>query len=218
MGGLLVGLDFGARKFAEGRFAETVASQVRSDQVTVAVSGWPFLTQLVGNEVTRTRIQARNLTVTWRDTTVKVARLDATASRVGPLTDTSRLVVGDLDATVQLGWDQVSALIGVPVRATGQGRVQVKTTVTLLGAEVVLDVSGVPHLATGSRTVQLRDVVGQVAGVDVPPDVFDTAQKNLAELMQLPELPGVHYSSLTATPEAALVGVTGTDVAVSQLR
>lgn len=219
VGALLAGLDLGARRFAEGRLAAIVAGRVRTDQpVTVTISGWPFLTQLAADRVDRVRVRAADLTVTGDTTTVRVAQLDATASSVGPLSDLSRAVIGDLDATVHLGWDQVSALIGVPIRATGQGRVQVRASVTLLGTEVLLDVSGVPYLVAGSRTVRLRDVVGQVAGVDVPPDVFDTAQQNLAELMQLPELPGVRYSSLDATPDAALIGLAGTDVAVSQVR
>src|SRR2546430_5374974 len=171
LGGLFVASDRIAAYAAE----RTIASQTKKELVarditspsdpTVAVGGFPFLTQVARGRYDKITIHVDHPTSQG----VTLDALDITAKGVNASTDalmngTGQITADDVSGTTSLGWDGVNKLMktsgfggsGAPPSALPDGRGRGKEPGSLAGILTPLGRHGRPPAGRGRRTPQIN--------------------------------------------------------------
>jgi hypothetical protein len=107
---VLVGVDFGAKAFAENAIATKIDSSGLGTKPSVNIEGFPFLTQVASRDLSQIDINASNFTVKQ----VVISSLHATATGVRPNASFNGATISKINGTVVVSFTTVTNLIPVP--------------------------------------------------------------------------------------------------------
>ena len=107
---VLVGVDFGAKAFAENAIASKIDSSGLGVKPSVDIEGFPFLTQVASRDLSQIDINASNFTVHQ----VVISSLHATATGVHPNASFNGATINKINGTVVVSFATVTNLIPIP--------------------------------------------------------------------------------------------------------
>jgi hypothetical protein len=107
---VLVGVDFGAKAFAENAIATKIDTSGLGTKPSVDIEGFPFLTQVASRDLSQIDINASNFTVKQ----VVISSLHATATGVRPNASFNGATISKINGTVVVSFTTVTNLIPVP--------------------------------------------------------------------------------------------------------
>src|SRR3984957_6010260 len=107
---VLVGIDFGAKAFAENAIATKIDSSGLGTKPSVDIQGFPFLTQVASRDLSQIDINASNFTVQQ----VVISSLHATATGVRPNASFNGATISKINGTVVVSFATVTNLIPIP--------------------------------------------------------------------------------------------------------
>src|SRR5256884_4724546 len=205
LGGLFVASDRIAAYAAE----RTIASQAKKELVarditspsdpTVAVGGFPFLTQVARGRYDKITIHVDHPSSQG----ITLDALDITAKGVNASTDalvngTGKITADDVSGTTSLGWESVNKLMktsgfggsGATASALPDGRVRVKVPVSVAGISTTIVATG--DLSVGQGAVHLKIKEVSTAGGSLPSvlsNLVGPLQQSLSVDIKIPQLP-----------------------------
>ncbi len=214
---ILVVLLFAADRIslliAESQIADRVQkAQGLSSHPSVAIKGFPFLTQVLGGRYHEVDVSVRG--VTRNNLTVDTLSVQAHGVSV-PLSkvlsgSVSEVPVDHAEAVVRLGYDHLNAYIasqlGEVLKVSGQdGKLKLTGTLPVpprvsLSADATIDVAG---SAITLRPSAVASVVAKIPGNRV---TASTVEKFLTVRLPISQLPfGIQLKSATVTPTALVI-------------
>ena len=107
---MLVGIDFGAKAFAESAIATKIDTSGLGVKPSVNIEGFPFLTQVASRDLSQIDINASNFTVKQ----VVISSLHATATGVHVNGSFNGGTVDKINGTVVVSFATVTNLIPIP--------------------------------------------------------------------------------------------------------
>ncbi|HEX9030468.1 MAG TPA: DUF2993 domain-containing protein [Streptosporangiaceae bacterium] len=143
---LLVGLDFGAKAFAESQAASQIQKQGFPAKPSVSIAGFPFLTQVIARDFHQVTISATNIP----EGPIKITSLDVVAQDVklnssfnggttGPLHGTVLISLGEIGGFLSAAGPLSSFLgggSGGGLRIVAVGNNELKGSLNLVGGAV----------------------------------------------------------------------------------
>lgn len=221
--GVLVAADRIAASTAEEAIAKQVAQQSQSQGIEingapeVEVTGFPFLTQVLGGRYDEIVIHLRDL----RSQDMSVARLDVRATGVnakasdlmagrGPVT--AENVTGD--ATV--GYDTLSKALDMPdVTVSNEGeQLKLRAPLTVVGRKVVVLATATVAVADGKLRITVTDAKPEAGGSSaIAKRVLSVAKSRMSGTVALPEMPyGLTVEAAKVTDNGLMVTASATNV------
>jgi hypothetical protein len=196
-----------------------VASKVQSSQdltsrPAVHIEGFPFLTQVMANRYRAVRLDSDHLTVGAQDKRVALDSLDARLTGVRATNHFSGVTAERVTATAQIGYPQLSQLLGIPLGYQPGGRVQTHKSVTVLGQTITGTVSALVTVPRGDE-LGFSDVRVGVAstGVRLPQSVVDELTAVFSRQLSLTGLPfGLRVQELAAASSGVRVTAVASNV------
>lgn len=210
---LFVAADRIALVIAERAAAVTLQrSQKLPQRPNVSISGFPFLTQLVGGEFGHIHVTADGVQTTAGGHTVRVGRLDVTLRHVTVSRDLRSATSQSATATGTVSYADLSQVLGVQVQYAGAGRISATVTAGVIpGVALAGTATAAPHVS-GDALV-FSDVQANVAGQPVPPAVTTYFTSIFGTAVPLTGLPfGVHVRSVAASADGVTVSLTATEL------
>ena len=232
LGGLFVAFDRIAAYAAE----RTIASQTKKELVarditspsdpTVAVGGFPFLTQVARGRYDKITIHVDHPTSQG----VTLDALDITAKGVNASTDalmngTGQITADDVSGTTSLGWDAVNKLMktsgfggsGATASALPDGRVRVKVPVSVAGISTTIVATG--DLSVGQGAVHLKINEVSTEGGSLPSvlsNLVGSIKQSLSVDIKIPQLPyNLVIRDVKASEHGLAVSATAANVPLS---
>lgn len=209
--GLLVGADFAARAYAEGRVASQIQQQGFPKKPSVSIDGFPFLTQAISRNFGEVQLSSSNVTegplliqsinVTLNNVHVNSSYNGAT---VAQLTGTMNATFAALANAMTAEAGGLGSLVSGGLSLSAAGNDEVKATLNLL----VTNVTAVWRITrTGPQTLHAQLVPN---GSTLPSSLLNSIS---SINIPLPKLPlGLAIQTISVTP-AGLVGtITGQNV------
>jgi hypothetical protein len=215
-----LGLFFGDR-YAGERVERDASSQLQSelgtpDAPSVDVQGWPFLTQVVGRHLRSVRVVTDDIPQSSRSA-VPVAHADLVLSDVTTDDWFQTMTARHAEGTARLDYPALASVARVPLSYVGKGRVQVKSSSSLVGVPVDATVTGTPQLDAGAQSITLADPELTVAGVDLPGATADVLLRTLVKPIPVTGLPfGLRLTSVTPEDDGLHVGLEGDGLELSR--
>lgn len=209
---VLVAADFGVRRYAETRASDEASQAIESENVSVQVKGWPFLTQVLAGDLRDVRLSAEQVPLSAKGVTLNVAHLNVVAEHLTGIRQLSTAKAGRVAVDASATWDDISRAAGLPVTGFDDGRVEAKTTVTIWGANLDIVVSGRPTLVADGQRATLAEPKAEVSGVGIPTDVLETAVRLVSDRFPLPEISGLRLTGFRASEGGAIFHLAGNDV------
>lgn len=196
---------------AADRVAEAVAGRVAAAKVQqsqhlshkpkVTFEGFPFLTQVIGNHYQAIQASGTDITVGDSAQQVTLTSFRSRLSGVRTIDNFHGVTADQVTGTANLGYDQLSAVLGVPLSYAAGGRLQTSRSVDVLGRTVtgmfsaVVTVPGGDQLAFSDVRVAVQDV-----GIGVPSAVTSQLSSIFSRKLSLTGLPfGLRITELTAS-------------------
>jgi hypothetical protein len=209
---VLVGLDFGARAFAENVMASQIKDQGFPKKPSVSIEGFPFLTQVISRDFSDITISSSNIT----EGPLEIASVNATMSGVHVSTSFKSGTIDRLNGTIDVTFTALanamtsqasglsSALGGTGLTLSRAGPDEVKTSFDLL---LVSGTATWRVTRTGHNNINIHLV--STTG-DLPSDLLGS----IGDInLPLPALPvGLSIQSISVTPNGLVGTVTGHDV------
>lgn len=239
MVGLFAVADRIAVGVAEGRLTDEMRSQLASNGITVngdpraSISGFPFLTQVMGGEYDKITMNVDKPTTQDK---VTLQRLEIVAERVkAPLGDivggSVKATAGRLTGTVTMGWDAIARLLqvsGLPSVDTSKAQISVVDNkvkvkfpaVAVMGTQVT--VWGTGDLVVDKGVLSLKMTEVGTEGVDqskLPAQakrVLDQYRSGMTATVKVPALPyRLVVRSVTSSPAGAVIVASADQVSIS---
>jgi hypothetical protein len=215
---LVVAADRIGLVVAERQIASRVqSSQELSQQPSVDIEGFPFLTQVVANHYPAVRLKAQDMTVGSRERRVKLADLDARLRDLRTVDRFSAATAETASGTALLTYQELSRALGVELGYAGGGRVQASSSVEVLGQTVTgtasaeVGVMGGDELTFSSIRVGVRQ-----AGIAVPEQLTEQLSSIFANKLSLRGLPfHLQIQQLVATDEGVRISATARGLTLS---
>ncbi|GLZ77429.1 hypothetical protein Afil01_22360 [Actinorhabdospora filicis] len=225
LAGLVVLTDRIAASIAENKVATLIAKEAGNQKIElksepdVDVTGFPFLTQVLGGNYDRIDIGFKDLTASG----VTLPRLDVHASNVdAPLSQVLKgqgpITAGSMTAEAKLDYKTVTELMGettsnLRIEGVG-GKLKITATLEAAGVSVSLEGTGTVQVSKDAVSVtvdQLRPVGGSpIPGADGMINAF--AQK-LNKEIPLPPLPyDLALNDVKVETDAIVVSATASGV------
>jgi hypothetical protein len=215
-----MGLLFGDR-YAADRVEREASGQLQSelgtpDAPSVDVRGWPFLTQVVGRHLRSVRVVTDDIPQSSRSA-VPVAHADLVLSDITTDDWFQTMTARHAEGTALLDYPALASVAGVPLRYVGDGRVQLKSSSSLVGVPVDATVTGTPRLDAGAQSITLADPEVTVAGVELPGGTADLLLRTLVKPIPVTGLPfGLRLSSVAPEDDGLHVGLQGDGLELSR--
>jgi DUF2993 family protein len=212
---LLVAADRIGLLVAERAVATKVqSSQHLAKQPAVHIEGFPFLTQVIANRYHAVKLDSDHLTVGTQDKQVALDRLDARLTGVRAIHQFSGVTAEHVTATAQIGYSQLSQLLGIPLSYQQGGRVQTHKSVTVLGQTITGTVSALVTVPGGDE-LGFSDVRVGVSstGVQLPQAAVNELTALFSPQLSLAGLPyGLQVRDLAATGSGVRVTAVASNV------
>lgn len=214
----LIGGDQIARIYTQQRIANQIESQY-GGQADVRLGGWPFASILMTKRLADAQATMTGIEVSNEDKKATVESVDVSLTGLSPVDDLDEATAEHVDATATISWNQLSVLLGFPIRQVGDGRVEVKTSVQAL-QRVIPIVLEADLALQPDGTLVLSDPSISVADVDVPlpTTLLQLALEQLSPELKLPTPGGLSYQDLTLDADSVTIRLTGNDIAVAAFR
>lgn len=188
---LLVGLDFGAKAFAESQAATQIQKQGFPTKPSVSIAGFPFLTQVITRDFHQVTISATNIP----EGPIKITSLNVVAQDVklnssfnggttGPLHGTVLISLGEVGGFLSAAGPLASFLgggSGGGLRIAAAGNNELKGSLNLLGGTVHSSATW-KVMSAGPHEIDLKLV--QSSGL--PSQLLGPAQNIMIPLNSLP--------------------------------
>jgi LmeA-like phospholipid-binding len=188
---VLVAVDRIAVAVAQGEVAERVAAEAGlGDEPDVQITGFPFLTQVVGGRYDDVliRLDATDLDQpagTRADIHLRGVELPLSDAVSGSV---ARIPVERIDGVALLPYDLLAEAIGPGTSLERDGdQVAITRSVDLLGQQAELTAAGQVTLDGDQLVIDVENA--SAAGVDVPAAVVSAGSDLLALRYDLPQLP-----------------------------
>jgi hypothetical protein len=229
LAGLFVIADRVAVYAAQRTVASQAKQQMSAQNITspqdpsVKISGFPFLTQVVGGRYDKITIDVTKPTdqgVTLDDLTVVATGVNASASAL--INGNGQVTADNVTGTGRLGWDSVNKLIdlsqfnstGATVSALPDGEVQITAPVKVLTLSTTVVATGTIAVAGDAAHVTINKVNVQGGGIPaVLQAVLGSLKEQLSFTVKIPPLPyHLKIKSVQAKPAGVTVTATATNV------
>jgi hypothetical protein len=232
LGGLFVAGDRIAAYAAE----RTIASQAKKELVardisspsdpTVAVGGFPFLTQVARGRYDKITIHVDHPSSQG----ITLDALDVTATGVNASTDalmngTGQITADDVSGTTSLGWDGVNKLMktsgfggtNATASALPDGRVQVKVPVTIAGISTTIVAKGDLSISQGAVHLKINEVSTEGGSLPaVLSGLVGSIKQSLSVDIKIPQLPyNLQVRDVKASQHGLAVSATAANVPLS---
>lgn len=197
--------------------AKVQSSQDLSNQPSVDIEGFPFLTQVLANHYPAVRLQARDMAVGDSDRKVRLADLDAHLRDLRAIDKFSGATAETASGTALLTYQELSRAIGVDLGYAGGGRVQASSSVEVLGQKITGTASAEVGIKGGDELTfsSIRVGVPQ-AGVAVPDQLTDQFSSIFAKKLSLRGLPfHLQIQNLVATADGVRIAATARGLTLS---
>lgn len=223
LGVLGVAADRVAVGLAEGEVAERARSGLELEaEPGVAIQGFPFLTQVLADELEHVDVDLRGYPVQVDEQRASMETLDLTLRSVEIGDGYSAAVAREAEGTGRLGYDELTRLaddggdIGVQLGYGGDGLVALRVAFRGLavGPEMTADL-----VAEGDVVrLRVRDMpsLEEIPLIGDIPGMEDRIRQMIDRDRQVRGLPeGLELSGITATEEGLELALGGTDVVVT---
>jgi len=137
---VLVGLDFGAKAFAQGKIASEIKSHGFPAKPSVSIAGFPFLTQVVARDIHQITISSSNIkagpvTVTSLKVVADSVKVSSSFSggTTGPVHGTVLISLGALGDALSAAGPLAGFLGGGGLKVVSVGNTKVKGSLNLAG-------------------------------------------------------------------------------------
>ncbi len=185
---VLVGLDFGAKAFAENRVASQIKSQGFPAKPSVSIAGFPFLTQVAARDIhqitiSSSDIKAGPLTVTSLNVVADNVKLNSSFSggTAGPVHGTVLISLGALGNALSAAGPLTGFLGGGGLKVTSVGSTEVKGSLNLAGGIVSWSATW-KVVAAGPNEIELQ----LVSSSGLPSGLASSARSITLPLKSLP--------------------------------
>lgn len=205
-----------AKSYAENRLAETIQRELGADTTpTVSIAGWPFLWHAWHREFDEASISADEFTLSDQTRSIRVSDVQVDLYRVTTSSDFSSAVLGQVDASGLLTWDELSRQVGSgEVSGAGDGRIRILYTMVIFGQEIDVEASGRPVLDRAAQQLRIEDVNLRVVGMDVPQRITEQLMRMRLGEIDLTLPLDLHITSLEVVEEGVAITVNGHDLSV----
>lgn len=225
--GVLAVVDWFAAGAAEAAIAKQVAQQSRSQGIEITgepevdVTGFPFLTQVLGGRYDEIVINLKDL----RSDDVSVSRLDVRA--VGVNAKASDLMAGrgpvvadrvTGDATV--GYEAIGKALDMPdVTVSNEGEnLKLRAPLSIAGRKIVVIATATVAVTDGKLRVNVTDAQPESGGGSaVAKRVLNVAKNSMSGAVSLPAMPyGLKLQGAKVTDGGLVVTAAATDVPLAK--
>jgi len=185
---VLVGLDFGAKAFAESKIASQIKSHGFPAKPSVSIAGFPFLTQVAARDIHQITISSSNI----KEGPVTITSLNVVADNVkvnssfdggttGPVHGTILISLGALGNALSAAGPLSGFLGGGGLRVVSVGNTEVKGSLNLAGGLVSWSATW-KVVAAGPNEIELH----LVSSSGLPSGLASAAQNIKLPLKSLP--------------------------------
>jgi LmeA-like phospholipid-binding len=185
---VLVGLDFGAKAFAESKIASQLTSQGFPAKPSVSIGGFPFLTQVAARDIHQITISSSNIkagpvTVTSLNVVASSVKVNSSfnGGTTGPVHGTVLISLGALGNALSAAGPLTSFLGGGGLRIVSVGNTDVKGSLNLAGGLVSWSATW-KVVAAGPNEIELH----LVSSNGLPSGLASSAQNIKLPLKSLP--------------------------------
>ena len=205
---VLVGIDFGAKAFAENAIATKIDSSGLGTKPSVDIEGFPFLTQVASRDLSQIDINASNFTVQQ----VVISSLHATATGVRPNASFNGATISKINGTVVVSFATVTNLIPIPGLTVSAdpsaGPDAIKFNSSLGGA-----VGKIEQIGQSKIEVQ----VGNLTGLAGLASLIGGSTIASSYTFSIPKLPaGLVVRSITVTSQGIVATASAQNTTLSQ--
>ena len=205
---ILVGIDFGAKAFAENAIASKIDSSGLGTKPSVDIEGFPFLTQVASRDLSQIDINASNFTVNQ----VVISSLHATATGVRPNASFNGATISKINGTVVVSFATVTNLIPIPgltvTADPADGPDAIKFNSSLGGA-----VGKIEQINTNTIKVE----VGNLTGLAGLASLIGGSTIASSYTFDIPTLPaGLVVRSITITSQGIVATASAQNTTLSQ--
>ena len=205
---VLVGLDFGAKAFAENAIASKIDTSGLGVKPSVDIEGFPFLTQVASRDLSQIDINASNFTVKQ----VVISSLHATATGVRPTSSFNGATISKINGTVVVSFATVTNLIPIPgltvAADPADGPDAIKFNSSLGGATGKIE-------QTAPNTIKVD--VGNLTGLAGLASLIGGSSIASSYTFTIPKLPsGLVVRSVTVTAQGIVATASAQNTTLSQ--
>jgi hypothetical protein len=205
---ILVGIDFGAKAFAENAIATKIDSSGLGTKPSVNIEGFPFLTQVASRDLSQIDINASNFTVKQ----VVISSLHATATGVRPNASFNGATIGKINGTLVVSFSTVTNLIPIPGLTVSadpaDGPDAIKFSSSLGGA-----VGKIDHPSPNVVKIE----VGKLTGLAGLASLIGGSSIASSYTFTIPKLPaGLVVRSITVTSQGIVATASAQNTTLSQ--
>jgi len=203
--------------YAEDRAEAEASSRLQSElglptAPRVDVEGEPFLTQVAARHLRSVHVVADDIPKSRRSA-IPVAHVDVVLSDVTTDDWFDTMTARRAEGTARVEYAALAEASGLPLTYIGGGRVEIRTSTSVLGVDLGARVTGTPALDVGAQTVALADPQVEVAGVDLPGAGADALVSAVAKPIPVSgPLFGLRLTALTPGDDGLHVALEGDDV------
>jgi hypothetical protein len=185
---VLVGLDFGAKAFAESRIASQIKSHGFPSTPSVSIAGFPFLTQVAARDIRQVTISSSNIsagpiTVTSLTVVADSVKVNSgfSGGSTGPVHGTILISLGAIGNALSAAGPLAGFLGGGGLKVVSVGNAEVKGSLNLAGG--ILSWSATWKVVTaGPNEIELR----LVSSSGLPSALASSARNIRLPLKSLP--------------------------------
>jgi hypothetical protein len=219
---LVVGVDIGARAFAETKAGEAIAAQTGTATPSVDIHGFSFLVQALPGHY-------QNITLTSQD--IAAGPITGIAATIDlydvdfPLSDalkgdTTHLHAAQVRLHGEIPTSRLSAVMtqaGVRVTAGPGGAIRVGTTISALGKQIPVSADLIPSFSSGTLHLDATNLTAAAISVSsIAGPRLNDLTKNLSLALPLKDLPfTVAAATLTASGDHLVLLATANDVGIT---
>jgi hypothetical protein len=205
---ILVGIDFGAKAFAENAIATKIDSSGLGTKPSVNIEGFPFLTQVASRDLSQIDINASNFTVKQ----VVISSLHATATGVRPNASFNGATISKINGTMVVSFSTVTNLIPIPGLTVSadpaDGPDAIKFSSSLGGA-----VGKIDHPSPNVVKIE----VGKLTGLAGLASLIGGSTIASSYTFSIPKLPaGLVVRSITVTSQGIVATASAQNTTLSQ--
>ncbi len=214
----LIGSDQLLRVYIEHRADKQIEARY-GGQADVDLGGWPFALALVTQRLPEAHATITGAEVANGDKKARVESIEIALTGLSPISDLDSATAEHVSATATMSWNQLSVLLGFPIRQVDDGRVEVKTSVqvlqrvvpVVLEADLALEQDGTLVLSNPSLTI--ADI-----SMPLPTSLLQLALDQLSPELKMPTPGGLSYQDLSLGADAVTIQLSGQNIALAAFR
>ncbi|WP_374982515.1 DUF2993 domain-containing protein [Streptomyces fradiae] len=215
LGGLLTVVDRLAVAAAESEAADRIrAGQGLAGTPDVSIRGFPFLTQVLGEELDQVDVAMTGVEATAGGRTVRVGELDAQLRGVRLENGYSRAVAASATGTARISYEELrkSSDKDVALGYGGDGKLKVTGSVEVLGRTLTRSVLSTVSVVDGDT---LRVRADEVPGEGIP-GIEELVRQRTDFDREVKGFPaGLGIERVEAAPDGLQITVTGRNVVLA---